>query len=101
MEKRNLEHLFGENVWEDLVSDFLEMACFLKPEDHTYLIEELQRQNVKAESIDVHPCFSINGKVIIVCEEIVPRECWLFFAKRRQVTRWVETAQRFQKKEPV
>lgn len=90
MENRNLENWPGGNVWQDLVCDFLEMACFLKPDDHTYLIEELQKQNVKADSIDVHPCFSINGKVIIVCEEIVPRECWLFFAKRRQVTRWME-----------
>lgn len=97
METNNLDSPFAGRVWEDLVTDFLEMACFLKPEDHQYLIRELQKQNIQAESIDVHPCFSINGKVIIICEEFVPRECWLFYAKRRQVQRWLEVERRLQK----
>ena len=77
MEKHNfnLQPWLSGSVWEYLVGDFLETACFLNSEERNCLVQELQRQNVKAESIDVHPCFSINGKIIIVCEEILPKEC--------------------------
>ncbi len=94
MEKQslNLKALLAGNIWEYLVGDFLETACFLSIKEQACLIEELQRQKIQAESIDVHPCFSINGKVIVVCEKIAPKECWLFFTKHLYVQKYLEAA---------
>lgn len=77
-----------ETIWEDLVTDFLEITCFLKPGDQTPLLQELHRQQTQAESIEIHPCFSISGKLIVIGEETLLRECWLFDAGRKQIQRW-------------
>ena len=79
-----------DHVWKDLVIDFLEMACFLKPQEQEFLVREMQQQNITAESIDVHPCFSINGRIIIVCEDTPVQECWLYFVKKQKIRRWTD-----------
>ncbi len=84
----NNDFTFPGHVWKDLVSDFLEMACFLEPQEQEFLVRELQQQNIAAESIEVHPCFSINGRVVIVCEDVAAQECWLYFVKKQKICRW-------------
>ena len=89
MSHLNRPFTFPGQVWKDLVIDFLELACSLKPQEQEFLLQELQQQNIAAESIDVHPSFSINGRLIIICEEIPPvQECWLYFAKKQKIRRW-------------
>jgi hypothetical protein len=83
---------FPGSVWPDLVRDFLEMACFLRPEEQEMLVQELKRQNIQAESIDVYPCFVINGRVVIVCENGTARECWLYFVKKQIIQKWTENS---------
>jgi hypothetical protein len=86
--KPQSEH--AKSVWPDLVRDFLEMACFLRPEEQEVLIREIEKLNIQAESIDVYPCFSINGRVMIVCEDGEAQECWLYFVKKQQIQKWTE-----------
>ena len=52
---KNQETYLGlaPGVWEDLVHDFLEMACFLKIEDQNLLVQELQKQKIQAEIVDL------------------------------------------------
>ncbi len=77
------------SVWQDLVHDFLEMACFLRPEEQEFLVRELQRQNIEAENIEVYPCFAINNRVVIVCETgQAQEECWFYFVKKQQIQKW-------------
>lgn len=80
--------LIPGSVWQDLVHDFLEMACFLRPEEQEFLVQELQRQNIDAENIEVYPCFAINNRVVIVCETGSAQECWFYFVKNRQIQKW-------------
>ncbi len=87
MSRLNDDFAFPSQVWKDLVNDFLEMACFLKPQEQEFLIRELQQQNITAESIDAHPCFSINGRAVIVCEDVPVQECWLYFVNKRKIRR--------------
>lgn len=75
-------------VWEDLVLDFLEMACFLQKEEQRFLVDELERLGVQAENIDVHPCFSIRGRIIVICENEAPKECWIYRVKQKSIQRW-------------
>lgn len=91
---KNLESPLAGNgsVWQDLTHDFLEMACFLRPEEQDLLIRELQNQMIRAESIDVYPCFAINGRVVIVCEDATAQECWLYLVKKQQIQKWTETS---------
>lgn len=80
------------SVWQDLVHDFLEMACFLRTEEQELLVQELQKHNIQAENIDVYPCFAINGQVVIVCEEEgAAQACWLYFVKKQRIQKWTES----------
>lgn len=77
--------LFTENVWKDLVSDFLELACFLTKDEQDLLILELARAGINDDMIYVHPAFSIGGKLVTVCEQTETREHWVYFPKTRRI----------------
>lgn len=89
---KNLEPVLAGtgSVWQDLTHDFLEMACFLRPDEQNLLIRELQKQTIRAESIDVYPCFAVNGRVVIVCEDADAEECWLYLVKKQRIQKWTE-----------
>ena len=74
-------------VWEDLVTDFLEMACFLTREQLSHLLRELGRQKIEADKIDVHPTFSVADRMVIICEESQPQECWLYYPNEKRIAR--------------
>ena len=73
----------GETVWEDLVRDFLEMACFLSRAEQEFLVNALRGQ-VTAEVIEAYPCFSIDGKMIVVGER-TSGECWIYDPKEKRI----------------
>ncbi len=82
------EPALKESVLEDIVQDFLEMACFLKPAEQRFLINELLKESLNAESIEVYPCFSINGRAVIICEENSVEECWMYFVHKGHIEKW-------------
>ena len=80
------------NVWEDLVSDFLEMACFLTREEQEFLIEALRRERAEASEIEVFPSFLIDGRIVVVCQRPPGREatsairaCWLYDPREKKI----------------
>ena len=73
------------NVWEDLVSDFLEMACFLSRGEQDFLLDALRGQ-VAAETIEAYPCFSIDGKIIVIAEQKPAGECWIYQPKQKKIS---------------
>ena len=75
------------SVWKYLVTDFLEMACFLNTEEQEHLLNELARSGIRADAICAHPGFSIQGKLVVICEETTPVECWLYDPKKRNIQR--------------
>ena len=83
--KNNTDRL--PSVWEDLVMDFLEMACFLSPDQQTYLIEALEEEGTETDNVHVYPSFCIEGRVVIICEEKPVRECWLYYPKEKKLVK--------------
>ena len=73
------------NLQKDLAGDFLEMACFLNPDQSGFLLRELACERFAAETLEVHPCFSINGVAIVVSEQPELRECWIYFPKAGEI----------------
>ncbi len=69
------------DVWQDLVVDFLEMACFLAPEEQAQLVAELEKEKIAAEAIYAYPGFLIEGRMVIIAEEPDVDSFWLFNPK--------------------
>ena len=79
-------HNSMSNVWKYLVHDYLEMACFLTDDQRDHLIEELGRENIVADFIQVYPSFSIDGRVVVVCgESSAAQQCWLYAPKDKTI----------------
>ena len=66
------------SIWEDLVQDYLELACLLKPSEQERLIGALQHENIQAESIEAYPCFTVDGRMVILCGKDRVQECWFY-----------------------
>ena len=84
------------DVWEYLVSDFLEMACFLTRDEQDVLLEALRQAGITAVAIDSEPSFSIDGRIIIVRDEMAaketsaeaPQECWVYSPKGKRIRKY-------------
>jgi hypothetical protein len=75
-------------LWEYVVDDFLEMACSLTPEKRHLLLTELRLQDPTSDSIDTHPSFSLNGRLVIVVEGTKIEECWLFYPGEKRIEKY-------------
>ncbi len=73
-------------IREDLVADFLEIACRLKEKEREFLIRALASSPPGENVIGSHGAFSMDGKLIVVCEGPGGfRECWLYFPEKRRI----------------
>ena len=72
-------------VWEDLVQDFLELACLLTQEEQALLMEELQNNGVQADALQVYPSFNIDNRLVVVCEGQQAYECWVYYPKDKKL----------------
>ena len=85
----------AESVWEYLVTDFLEMTCCLKEDEQDFLVAALKQEGIKADAIDTHPSFSIDGRVILIHGKNrgleTPgdpiKECWLYSPAEKKIRR--------------
>jgi hypothetical protein len=72
-------------VWEDLVQDFLEMACFLTSGEREHLIGEIDKEGVASDALRVFPSFMIDRRLIVICEEGIASDCWIYYPKERRI----------------
>ncbi len=77
MERTSFPRNFLPQVLADIIRDFLEIACQLAETEQAYLMRELEQTSVSSEGIEVHPAFSVDGKVIIIGNKSAS-ECWLY-----------------------
>lgn len=63
---------FTEQTWEYLVRDFLEIKCTLKEPEQEFLLDFLKGKGIKAESIRMHPAFSVDDHLVVIMEEEDP-----------------------------
>jgi hypothetical protein len=76
------------HVWEDLVDDFLEIACILTEPERLHLIDVLRRQRVRADTIQKHHGFSVAGRLVIVSNSDHAAECWIYYPKKRKIVKF-------------
>lgn len=74
-----------KNTWEDLINDFLEVACRLDPGQRALAIDALKSENISTEHLEVHPAFSIDGKIMIVLKPGSMKECLFYFLEQRKI----------------
>ena len=68
----------------DIIQDFLEVTCKLAETEQTYLVKELAQGAVSSEAIEVHPAFSVDGRIIVV-GNTPALECWLYSPKAGKI----------------
>ncbi len=51
---------------EYVMRDFLEMRCYLEKSEQEYLMGYLRDKGVKADSIRMHPAFSIDNCLVVI-----------------------------------
>ena len=85
MSTRNSAFQPFPEVWEDLVSDFLETACLLTSDQRDFLLQRLVQIEFTAEAIEIHPGFSIEDKIEVICENRDVREIWIYLPSAKSV----------------
>jgi len=78
----------NQNIWEDLVTDYLEVACSLPTNQRNLLVGHLKSQGLQAPSIRTHPTFSSKGRLIVILQAAAIQECWLFYPQAEQITKF-------------
>jgi hypothetical protein len=59
-----------KQTWEYLVQDFLEIKCTLKEPEQEFLLDFLKGKGLRAESIRMHPAFSVDDHLVVIMEDI-------------------------------
>lgn len=72
---------YSKHTWEYLVRDFLEVKCTLKEPEQEFLVGYLKDKGVRAESIRMHPAFSVDDHLVVIMEEPDPAKR-LFYRPR-------------------
>ena len=75
-------------MWDYVLDDFLELACPLTEEERDLLLGELRTSKIRAESIDVHATFSVDGRLVIVLDGMRAYECWLYYPKAGKIEKY-------------
>ncbi len=74
-------------IWKDIVSDYLDVRSNLDEREQQALLQVLHHQQVQATSIKIHPCFSIEGRLIIVLESEGMRDYLIYSSKKKKLRR--------------
>ena len=64
------------------------MACFLSESERERLLNDLRFHQCRADSIDVHPTFSMEGKLISMVEKAEIKECWLYHLDGKRIEKY-------------
>ena len=74
--------------WEYVVDDFMEMACFLTPEQRRQLLHEMLLHRCTSEKINVHPSFTTDKHLIVILEGVQVEECWLYYPEGGNIEKY-------------
>jgi hypothetical protein len=74
--------------WEYIVDDLLEMACTLTRDERLFLLDEMQIRSCVSESIQAHPSFSLDGRLVVVAEDSAIEECWIYYPALKRIEKY-------------
>ncbi len=69
------------HTWEDLVEDFLEVACRMSTRQRELALECLRQEGVDAQHLEVHPAFSLEGKLMVILRGAAVYRCSVYFVE--------------------
>ena len=72
-------------AWEDIVEDFLEVACRMSTDQREVALEALRKQGLSLDHLEVHPAFSLEGRLMVVLRGIDVRHCSLYFVDKGKI----------------
>ncbi len=75
----------GDEIWEDVLNDFLEIRSSMDGEERKYLIQYLKDMGIRADHIHPLSAFKIAGHHVMVGENEEEYLYWLYDPKRRKL----------------
>lgn len=72
-------------TWEDLVEDFLEVACRMNRAQRETALESFRLESITSEHLEVHPAFSVEGRLMVVLNGTEISKCTLYFVRNGRV----------------
>lgn len=70
---------------EYVMRDFLEMKCYLEKPEQEYLLDFLKEKGVKANSIRVHPAFSIDHCLVVIMQGANFKKRLFYHPQKRKI----------------
>ena len=74
-----------KQTWEYLVRDFLEIKCTLKEPEQEFLMDFLKGRNIKAESIRMHPAFSVDDHLVVIMDEAKEKKRLFYHPQKKTI----------------
>ncbi len=74
-----------KQTWEYLVRDFLEIKCTLKEPEQEFLLDFLKGKGVKAESIRMHPAFSVDNHLVVIMEDADSKKRLFYHPRKKTI----------------
>ena len=75
----------NKETLEYLVRDFLEIKCTLKEPEQEFLLDFLKGKGVKAESIRMHPAFSVADHLVIIMEDAEEKKRFFYHPGKKTI----------------
>lgn len=72
-------------TWEDLVEDFLEVACRMNRAQRETALESFRAESITSEHLEVHPAFSVEGRLMVVLNGTEISKCALYFVRNGRI----------------
>lgn len=70
---------------EYVVRDFLEMKCYLEKPEQEYLMDYLKDKGVRADSIRLHPAFSIDNCLVVIVEGAGSKKRLFYHPRQKRI----------------
>lgn len=74
-----------KQTWEYLVRDFLEIKCTLKEPEQEFLVAFLKSKGLTAESIKMHPAFSVDDHLVVIMEDTGSKKRLFYHPRKKMV----------------
>lgn len=74
-----------KQTWEYLVRDFLEIKCTLKEPEQEFLLDFLKGKGLKAESIRVHPAFSVDDHLVVIMGKAASKRKLFYHPQKKMI----------------
>ncbi|HOW58253.1 MAG TPA: hypothetical protein PLO78_00850 [Candidatus Omnitrophota bacterium] len=73
------------NELEYVVRDYLEMECLMARPEQEFLLNFLKAKGIKAESIRIHPAFSIDNCLVVIVKGAGTKKRLFYHPQKKKI----------------